>query len=64
MVVLGLVMTGVQFCTVVKFVTELRLERSRAFKDDFQPVLPSLRTLIFTNIINGSLNGMRIDVIR
>ena len=32
-------------------------------KDDFQSVLCSLRTLMFINIINGSLNGMRIDVI-
>ena len=34
------------------------------FKDDFQSVLRSLRTLMFVNIINGSLDGMRIDVIR
>ena len=34
------------------------------FKDDFQSVLRSLRTLIFINIINGTLDGMRIDVIR
>ena len=34
------------------------------FKDDFQYVLRSLRTLMFVNIINGSLDGMRIDVIR
>ena len=33
-------------------------------KDDFQSVLRSLRTLMFTNIINGSLDGLRIDVIR
>jgi len=33
------------------------------FKDDFQFVLRSLRTLMFINIINGSLDGMRIDVI-
>ena len=33
-------------------------------KDDFQSVLRSLRTLMFINIINGSLDGMRIDVIR
>ena len=33
-------------------------------KDDLQTVLRSLRTLMFTNIINGSLDGMRIDVIR
>ena len=32
-------------------------------KDDFQSVLRSLRTLMFINIINGSLDGMRIDVI-
>ena len=34
------------------------------FKDDFQSVLRSLRTLMFINIINGSLDGMRIDAIR
>ena len=34
------------------------------FKDDFQSVLRSLRTLMFIYIINGSLDGMRIDVIR
>ena len=34
-------------------------------KDDFQSVLRSLRTLMFVNIyMNGSLDGMRIDVIR
>ena len=33
-------------------------------KDDFQYVLRSLRTIMFINIINGSLNGMQIDVIR
>ena len=33
-------------------------------KDDFQFVLRRLRTLVFINIINGSLDGMRIDVIR
>ena len=33
-------------------------------KDDFQSILLSLRTLMFVNIINGSLDGMRIDVIR
>ena len=33
-------------------------------KDDFQSVLRSLRTLMFLNIIHGSLDGMRIDVIR
>ena len=33
-----------------------------SFKDDFQSVLRSLRTLIFI-FINGSLDGMRIDVI-
>ena len=27
-------------------------------KDDFQSVLRSLRTLMFINIINGSLDGM------
>ena len=32
-------------------------------KDDFQSVLRYLRTLIFINI-NGSLDVMRIDVIR
>ena len=31
--------------------------------DDFQSVLHSLRTLMFKNIISGTLNGMRIDVI-
>ena len=35
-----------------------------SIKDDFKPVLRSLRTLMFINIINGSLDGMRIDVIR
>ena len=35
-----------------------------ALKDDFQSVLHCLRTLMFVNIINGSLDGMRIDVIR
>ena len=34
------------------------------FKDDVQSVLRSLRTLTFVNIINGSLDGMRIDVVR
>ena len=34
------------------------------FKDDFQSVLRSLKTLMFITIINGSLDGMRIDVIR
>ena len=33
-------------------------------KDDFQFVLRSLSTLMFINIINGSLDGMRIVVIR
>ena len=33
-------------------------------KDDFQSELRSLRTLMFINIINGALDGMRIDVIR
>ena len=37
---------------------------SLGVKDDFQSVLCSLRTLMFINIINGSLDGMRIDVIR
>ena len=37
---------------------------AQKFKDDFQSVLRSLRTLMFINIINGSLDGMRIDVIR
>ena len=37
---------------------------NHAFKDDFQSVLRSLRTLMFINITNGSLDGMRIDVIR
>ena len=32
-------------------------------KDDFQSILRSLRTQMFINI-NGSLDGMRIDVIR
>ena len=32
-------------------------------KDDFQSVLRSLRTLMFINIIHGSLDEMRIDVI-
>ena len=35
-----------------------------SFKDDFQFVLRSLRTLMFVNIINGSLDGMQINVIR
>ena len=34
------------------------------FEDDFQSVLRSLRTLMFIKIINGSLDGMQIDVIR
>ena len=34
------------------------------FKDDFQSILLSLKTLMFINIINGSLDGMQIDVIR
>ena len=33
-------------------------------KDDFQSVLCSLRTLMFINIINGAIDGIRIDVIR
>ena len=33
------------------------------FKDDFQSILRSLRTLMVINIINGSLGGMRIDVV-
>ena len=33
------------------------------FKDDFQSILLSLKTLMFINIINGSLDGMQIDVI-
>ncbi len=33
-------------------------------KNDFQSELRSHRTLIFINITNGSLDGMRIDVIR
>ena len=33
-------------------------------KDDFQSVLRSLGTLMFIDIINGSLDGLRIDVIR
>ena len=33
-------------------------------KDDFQFVLRNIRTLMFVNIINGSLDGMRIDVVR
>ena len=37
---------------------------TRTLKDDFQSVLRSLRTLMFINIINGSLDGMQIDVIR
>ena len=32
-------------------------------KDDFQSVLHGVRTLMFINIINSSLDGMRIDVI-
>ena len=32
-------------------------------KDDFQSVLHSLRNLMFINIINGSLDGMQINVI-
>ena len=37
--------------------------RSQRVKDDFQSVLRSPRTLMFINIINGSLDGMRIIVI-
>ena len=37
---------------------------STQFKDDFQSVLRTLRTLMFVNIINGSLDGIQIDVIR
>ena len=33
-------------------------------KDDFQSVLRSFRTLMFINILNGSLDGMRINFIR
>ena len=44
----------------MKYVTEFFLR----FKDNFQAVLRSLRTLIFINNINGSLDGMRIDIIR
>ena len=40
---------------------ELTIEN---IKDDFQSVLRSLRTVMFMNIINGELDGMRIDVIR
>ena len=37
----------------------------KMIKDDFQTVLCSLRTLVFINkFINGSLDGMRINVIR
>ena len=41
-----------------------RVSKTRLLKDDFQSVLGSLRTIMFLNIINGSLDGMRIDVIR
>ena len=37
------------------------MKMSKVMKDDFQSVLHSPRTLMFINIINGSLNGMRID---
>ena len=52
-----------------KAVKYLNLFKNKGFvlltlKDDFQTVLRSLRTLMFTNIINGSLDGMRIDVFR
>ena len=32
-------------------------------KDDFKSILRSLRTLMFINIINSSLDGMGMDVI-
>ena len=35
----------------------------KVIKDNFQSVLRSLRTLMFINIINGALDGMRMDVI-
>ena len=41
-----------------------KLNYTRILKDDFQFVLQSLRTLMFMNIKHGSLDGMRIDVIR
>ena len=37
---------------------------SKIIKDDFQSVLLTLGTLMFINIINVSLDGMQIDVIR
>ena len=36
----------------------------QVLKDDFQSVLRSLSTLMFINILNGSLDGMQVDVIR
>ena len=40
------------------------LEDCTTVKDYFQSVLRSLRTLMFVNIINGSPDGMQINVIR
>ena len=44
--------------------TKTSLPENGKFKDDFQSLLRSLRTLKFINIINGSLDEMEIDVIR
>ena len=44
----------------MKYVTEVFFR----FKDNFQSVLRSLRTIMFINNINVSLDGMRIDIIR
>ena len=50
------------FYTILAFFEHF--SETESIKDDFQSVLCSVRTLMFINIINGSLDGMRINVIR
>ena len=49
--------------TYIRAVNNEALNHQLGF-NDLQSVLRSLRTPMFINIINRSLNGMRIDVIR
>ena len=50
--------------SLIGYATHYLFNNYLLFKDDFQSVLRSLRTLMFINIINGALDAMRIDVIR
>ena len=48
---------------IIRAVNNEALNHQLGF-NDFQSVLHSLRTRMFKNIMNGSFDGMQIDVIR